>query len=89
MKLTIDTKEDSHEDIRRVMQVLQHMLEGKQTSIQTTEPTPQVDTTNMMNMFGSNTATEQKAEDTAPNFNAFLNLVEKKEEKEDPKIEFF
>jgi hypothetical protein len=88
MKLTIDTKEDSHEDIRRVMQVLQHMLEGKQTSIQTTEPTPQVDTTNMMNMFGL-TPTEQKAEDTAPDFNAFLNLVEKKEEKEDPKIEFF
>ncbi|MBT5740339.1 hypothetical protein HOI26_04550, partial [Candidatus Woesearchaeota archaeon] len=70
------------------MQVLQHMLEGKQTSIQTTEPTPQVDTTNMMNMFGS-TPTEQNAEDTAPNFNAFLDLVEKKEEKEDPKIEFF
>ena len=88
MKLTIDTKEDSHEDIRKVMQVLQHMLEGKQTSIQTTEPTPQVDTTNMMNMFGL-TPTEQKAEDTAPDFNAFLNLVEKKEEKEDPKIEFF
>ncbi|MBT4539450.1 hypothetical protein HOC32_04150 [Candidatus Woesearchaeota archaeon] len=88
MKLTIDTKEDSHEDIRKVMQVLQHMLEGKQTSIQTTEPTPQVDTTNMMNMFGS-TPTEQNAEDTAPNFNAFLDLVEKKEEKEDPKIEFF
>ena len=90
MKITIDTKEDSHEDIRKVMQILNHF------SGNTPAPEP-ADTTNMMNMFSEEKKEEtpmtmfnsEKKEETAPNFNSFLNLTEKKEDKEEPKIELF
>jgi hypothetical protein len=86
MKVTIDTKEDSHEDIQKVLHILTNMLHKKEN---VAEP---VDTTNMMTMFKS---PEKKVEDvapsqeTAPNFNSFLNLVSKKEEKKEPIVELF
>jgi hypothetical protein len=108
MKITIDTKEDSHEDIRKVMQILHHFVDPGRTtySAQATEP---VNSSNMMSMFSEDkptasepveetaapmsmfTSTTKKAEESAPNFNSFLNLADKKEEedKEDPQIEFF
>lgn len=83
MKITIDTTVDSHEDIQKVLQILHHVVQKKETSSYN-EPTQ--DTTNMMSMF----STEEKKEipDTAPDFSSFLNLNEKKEDKE-PKLEFF
>ena len=90
MKITIDTKEDSHEDIQKVVEILQHFSK-KQVS----EP---VDTTNMMSMFGSDSQTStpveqekpipQTSEGTPPDFTSFLNL--KKEDKENKEgIQFF
>lgn len=82
MRITIDTKEDTNEDIKKVLHILTNILERKEISTNTP-----VDTTNMMNMFSN---TEQPKEDKAPDFTSFLNLANKKEEKkETPKIEFF
>ena len=83
MRITIDTKEDSYEDIKKVLHVLNHLIENKSPIIENKEP---VDTTNMMDMFGS-----APQEDKAPDFSSFLNLAEKKEEekKDFPKVELF
>ena len=85
MRITIDTKEDSYEDIKKVMHVLNHLIENKGTS-PIMENKESVDTTNMMNMFGSSPVEEKP--DTAPNFDALLNLGKKEEDKE-PKVELF
>ncbi len=91
MRITIDTKEDSYDDIKKVLHVLNHLIENKNSGSLSTnyeENKEPVDTTNMMNMFGA-PAEEKPA--TAPDFSSFLNLAEKKEEKKDdlPKVELF
>ena len=94
MKITIDTKEDSHEDIRKVMQLLANFVEQRNNPLSQfsginsgiKEP---VDTTPMMGMFADSPA-EKK--DTAPDFSSFLNLTQnnkKDDEDKVPKIEFF
>jgi hypothetical protein len=95
MKITIDTKEDSHDDIQKVIEILKHFQNN------TPEPT---DTTNMMSMFGSEpetpvpttqesttqtTATPQASIGTPPDFTSFLNIANKEEPKEDKGIQFF
>ncbi len=40
MKITIDTKEDSHEEIKRVIRLLQHMV-GEGSAIYTNAPEKQ------------------------------------------------
>ncbi len=111
MKLTIDTKHDTHEDIRKVLHILTHFLENKGTistnttleASSNTEPVKEVDSSNMMSMFANpspNTETapetREASSDVAPNFNSFLNLVDKenpemenKEDESKQKIEFF
>jgi hypothetical protein len=110
MKITIDTKHDTHEDIRKVLHILTHILENKgtiatNTTLETsnnTEPVKEVNSSNMMSMFANpspNTETEtttatEPVQDIAPNFNSFLNLVDKDQNEEDEnqpeqKIEFF
>lgn len=115
MKVTIDTKEDSHEDIQKILHILVNVLQHKgpgdhiQRGFSDT-PSKPADTTNMMSMFANPSGTvtgssesvsassnisadslvSSSAADTAPDFNAFLNLANKEEEKkEDTKIEFF
>jgi hypothetical protein len=88
MKVTIDTKEDSFEDIKKVLQVLNHVIENKEN---VPEPvTNEQANEGFMNMFGEQPK-ETPIEDKAPNFDSFMNLVEKKEEeeKEEPKLQFF
>lgn len=122
MKVTIDTKEDSHEDIKKVLHILNQIIHYKEpssvgSSLQT--PTEKVDTTNLMSMFGSDSSSPASSatsslpstpapsdtleipqsqgatslgipvqDDTPPDFSSFLNLT-KKEEKKEPKVEFF
>jgi hypothetical protein len=86
MKITIDTKEDTHDDIKKVLHVLTNIIERKDDSVltETNEEKP----AGFMNMFGDQPKEEKT--DTAPDFNSFLNLVDKKdEEKEEPKLQFF
>ncbi len=96
MKVTIDTKEDSHEDIQKVIQILTNMLHQKEV---VTPTAPVEDTTNMMSMFANPTAhvkeevpvAAEPVQESAPDFSAFLNLAaeEKKEPDDEAKIEFF
>lgn len=98
MKLTIDTKHDTHEDIRKVLHILTHILERKEGSIDSTnslESSPNTETNSegFMNMFGDPTteSKEEAKDETAPDFSNFMNLVNKKDddEKKEPKLEFF
>lgn len=89
MKITIDTKADSPEDIQKVIQILSHF--ASREPLTNFEP---VDTTNMMNMFDTSpTSTKEKKEvpDTPPDFSSFTSLLNKKGEKKEslPKIQFF
>ena len=96
MKLTIDTKHDTHEDIRKVLHILTHILERKEGSLDsstglnsetgsTSEP---ADSSNLMSMFGN---PQEQKEDTPPDFSSFMNLVNKKDDdkEEKPKLQFF
>ncbi len=53
MRITIDTKEDSHEDIKQILNILSNIIQSKDQSSVTKSVS--VDTTNMMSMFESNT----------------------------------
>lgn len=94
MKITIDTKEDNHEDIKKVIALLNGMIGNNSASVYSNQPiSAPADSTNLMSMFGDDSASAAKTTpDTAPNFGSFLNLVDgkKKEEvKGMPKIEMY
>ena len=97
MKVTVDTKEDSYEDIHKVYQILANILQRKGNNVsnlstlhETDTETP-VDTTNLMNMFDSSGASSPSSEksvpDTAPNFNSFLNLTKDSGTKKEDRAE--
>lgn len=99
MKITIDTKEDNHEDIRKVISLLSNLIgSGRGEVFSNQNGAAPTDTTNLMNMFGdapANPTASAANNDSAPNFGSFLNLVEQKNggsgtaKKEEPKIEFY
>lgn len=84
MKLSIDTKEDSFEDIRKVLQILTSILEKKDSSA-----SPAADTTNLMGMFSDEQKGTVETKGTAPNFSSFLNLASKSEKKDQPQLEYY
>ena len=98
MRLTIDTKHDSHEEIKHAIQILSHILEKKGYSTPS-EASPEA-TANMMSMFDppssgttqesstpmtmfGNTEPRKEVPDTGPDFTSFLNLAN--QNKEEPK----
>lgn len=103
MKLTIDTKEDNYEDIKKVLQILTHIIQNKDPSYSPSTSTSSSDTTSMMNMFGDDDSSPSNSQDNdrAPDFNSFLNLTKNSsssssssssstsKREENPKIEFF
>ena len=95
MKITIDTKEDSQEDIRKVIQILTHIA-GNQSTILTNSNTPSSNPESVMDMFSdapvSTLRMPERDQGTPPGFSSFLSLTaQHKEEKKEniPKIEFF
>ena len=62
MKVTIDTKEDSHEEIKKIIRMLQNLVGGSQ-EIFTNEPQAAQESSPMANIFGetSNAAQESQA----------------------------
>lgn len=80
MKITIDTKEDSHEDIRKVLQMLASLVKAED------QKTEAVDTSNLLSMFD-----QPAKEDKAPDFSSFLSLTQQKPQKKDEavQLEFF
>lgn len=97
MKITIDTKEDTHEDIKKVIYLLHNLIgssSGGDIYSNSGSASPPVDTTNVMSMFGDAPAPNTGASNSAPNFNSFLNLVEQKKEAskkylDEPKVELY
>ena len=87
MKVTIDTKEDSHEDLQKIFGLLASILEKKGfTTDKLSEP---IDTTNIMNMFNSESSPKE-IHDTPPDFSSLLKLTREGSRKNnDPKIEIF
>ncbi len=51
MKISVDTKEDSHEDIRKVIKMLQHLI-GDNQEVFTNEPTLAQEASPIANIFG-------------------------------------
>ncbi len=87
MKVTIDTKEDTHEDIKKVLHLLTEILErkGSQSTSSTSSP---VNTAPLMSMFDAPAETQQT--EKAPDFSSFLNLAKTPEKKESlPRVEIF
>ena len=123
MKVTIDTKEDSHDDIKKILYILTNILQQKGnqhvssnrnysassnlnniSDVNLNSVDASVDTTNMMNMFENSSSNETNQESSvpmtmfnsnesvpekAPDFTSFLNLTNKEEKKNNPKIEYF
>jgi len=95
MQITIDTKKDSHDDIKKVIQMLSHLIGGSIHINVPTETTPEPDTSNLMGMFSDPqpSPSEPQEEATPPDFSGFMNLVNKSEGKEEdpdePKLQFF
>jgi len=84
MKVTIDTKHDNYEDIKKILSILTHILEAKEPKVNAPINT---DTTDMMDMFNSSNEKEK-----APDFSNLVKLAKppvKNKESFDSKIEFF
>ena len=68
MKLTIDTQVDTHEDIRKILQVLTSILDKKILR----SPSAATDTTNLMGMFSDDQKGTIETKGTPPRFQLFL-----------------
>ena len=92
MKLTIDTQVDTHEDIRKVLQVLTSILDKKDTSLPSSSSAT-TDTTDLMSMFSDDSqkgTVETKG--SPPDFSSFLSLTQKKDGRnndDEGKIEYY
>ena len=71
MKITIDTKEDSHEDITKVVALLSQLLTTKENTLTNVFDNPSSEVPNIMNLFElqknvSSTPTPQIPENSLP-----------------------
>jgi hypothetical protein len=104
MIITIDTQKDSPQEIKKLMAMLQALVNesGSYSSYEnypgSNTPASPEQTTNMMSMFGddsgsSSVTAANATPGTAPNFGSFLNLVDKKAASkkylDEPKLEFY
>ena len=55
MKLSIDTKEDSHEDLKKVIRMLQHIV-GDSGEVFTNQPLPDANANPFSNIFGDSSS---------------------------------
>ena len=102
MKITIDTKEDSPEEIRKAITFLHSLSNSGGGAYIPDSNAPPADTTNLMSMFGDATpgssasTTPAASGDTAPGFGSFLNLVDANKKKDasrkyldEPRVELY
>lgn len=96
MKLTIDTKEDSHEDIYKILQILTNILNKKELSEHNpgyNQSSNSVDTTGMMSMF-DNSYGKKEIPNTPPDFPVLMKLTREAQETKrtgtiKPRVEIF
>jgi len=103
MIITIDTQKDSPQEVKKLIAMLQALVnESSSYSNYDNYSTPSPataspeQTTNMMSMFGDDSSAvtaSNNTSGTAPNFGSFLNLVDKKAASkkylDEPKLEFY
>ena len=63
MKISVDTKEDSHDDLKKVIRMLQHLV-GDNQEIFTNEPSIAQEASPMANIFGGDSAQPASSEST-------------------------
>jgi hypothetical protein len=94
MKITIDTKEDSHEEIRKVIGMLQKMVGDAQSngglfsdspSEPSSEPSP-VSSNAFMNMFGDNSSPSEPSSEPPADSSTLLQDNSEEEPDEPPEI---
>ncbi len=89
MKITIDTKHDSHDEMQHAIDILTNIIRKQQRQVPAAAP---VESPGMMNMFAEPSPEPVEAKpDTAPDFTSFLNLAKnaQQEKDADPKVELF
>ena len=62
MKITIDTKEDSHSEIRKVINLLTHLLGEGSSEVLSSDETPEESAAAFTNMFGNSESSESTEE---------------------------
>lgn len=81
MKITIDTKEDSHEDIKKVVALLSQLLTTNENTLTNVFDNPSSEVPNIMNLF----ELQKNVSSTPPN-----QITENSLPKKDiPKIELY
>ena len=83
MKITIDTQHDTYEDIKKVLYILSGIIDKKElgevsSNYGISSSTPTADTTNLMSMFDSSSASSTPVKEvlnTPPDFSSFLNIA--------------
>ena len=88
MKITVDTKVDTHEEIRHAIQILSNLLERKGYSSAAPEVSPKA-TTNMMSMFGDSSPNTPSSEPTATPMSMFSNTPTKQAPDTGPDLSSF
>ena len=87
MKITIDTKEDSSEEIKKVIQILSHFVK-EEVKTNTDLFSNEQSESSFANVFSEPEEKKEPESGTLPDFSGFNNLVEesKKEEKDSPQV---
>ncbi|MFH1682310.1 MAG: hypothetical protein ABIA37_00790 [Candidatus Woesearchaeota archaeon] len=87
MKITIDTKEDSKEEIKKAIQLLSSLVKEEVVVNQDVFSSDQETNNSFANMFGGEEPVPEKTvepdQGTPINFSGFMDLVNKKNRKED------
>ncbi|HLC81301.1 MAG TPA: hypothetical protein VJH68_01465 [Candidatus Nanoarchaeia archaeon] len=79
MRVTIDTKEDSSEDIYKIWQILNNILNNKPAA-DAAAALP-VDTPGLMTMFDDSASVKKEAPNTPPDFPSLMKLTQEAKNK--------
>ena len=88
MKISIDTKEDSHEEIRKVIKMLQNLV-GDSQEVFTNIPSSQETISPIANIFGDNSSLQATTSSDATNEASTLQSEETNQSTEDLFAELF
>ena len=87
MRITVDTQHDSHEDIKKVIKMLQHLISDAQ-EVFTNEPSEETQTSPIANIFGD-TASVSAENSAAPETSQTAQETKQEESTEDLFAELF
>ena len=88
MRITVDTSHDSHDDIRKVIRMLHHLI-GESQEIFTNQPQPVQETSPIANIFGNDSASAEATSSIEKNLESAKETEEISESTEDLFAELF